>query len=93
VIPPIFTPGVMPTWEEQNDVKSIPVAMTKAALNDDMDTVTELMPEGWLDAVNALGTAVLMLRAVLRSHVGWDPEEGEKVLDLCLDVIKRGQGL
>lgn len=93
MIPPILKPGEMPTWDEGCDVKAIPIAMTKAVLHGDMDAVTELMPEGWLDAVNALGTAVMVLAAVIRSHVGWDPEEGEKVLDLALDIIKNGQGL
>jgi hypothetical protein len=93
MIPPILQPGVMPTWEEQNDVKAIPVAMTQAALDGDLDVMTALMPEGYLDAVNALGTCVLMLRAVIRSHVGWNPEDGRKVLDVCLEIIKNGRGL
>lgn len=93
MLQPIFQPGVMPTWEEQNDVKCIPVAMTRAALDGDMKTLTDLMPGGYLDAINALGTCVLMLTAAIRAHVGYRPEDGQKLLDVYRDVIRNGEGL
>jgi hypothetical protein len=93
MIPPILQPDVMPTWDESCDVKSIPVAMTRAVLDGDMDAVTDLMPEGWLDAVNALGTAVMMLAAAIRAHVGDDAAAQAQMLDTFHDVIQHGQGL
>ncbi|MGY1692349.1 hypothetical protein [Geodermatophilus sp. SYSU D01105] len=93
MIPSIIQPDAMPSWDDQCAVKNIPVAMTRAALDGDLDALTELMPEGWLDAVNALGTAVLMLAAVIRAQVGNDPEAHAKILDTCREVIQRGRGL
>jgi len=93
MIPPIFRDDVMPTWDEQCEVKGIPVAMTRAALDGDLDSMTDLMPAGYLDAVNALGTCVLMLAAVIRTHAGWKPGDGHPMLDTFSGVIRNGQGL